>query len=106
MTHVADYVTVAAMSGATLYWIGAEEEFDWQAPQTWKAFSCKGGVSPSAVNISISATTPYSLFVDSGNLLLGDAGDYFNPGSVSLYYEGEKRWTVTAGVCPGHFAVW
>ena len=107
VSHIADYVSVAALSGATLYWIGAEEEFDWEAPKTWKAYSCTGGVFPSAVPMDFSAvTTPYSLFVESGNFLLGDAGDYFNPGSLSLYQAGKKAWTVTAGVCPGHFAVW
>ena len=43
-------------------------------------------------------------------LVLGDAGDYFNPGTVSCYAldfnDGEKYWSVNAGVCPGHFAIW
>ena len=106
VTHITDYVSLASMSGDTLYWIGAEEEFDWSAPKTWKTFSCRGGqVSP--VQLNVSATTPYGLYVLSPDaLLLSDAGDYFNPGTVSFYYKGSLVWTVTAGVCPGHFAQW
>ena len=52
---------------------------------------------------------PYGVLALEGDLLLvADAGDYFNPGTLSLYdtSEQDKRWTVTTGVCPGHFAVW
>ena len=104
--HVGDYVGVSAMQDDTVYCIGAEEEFDWYAPKTWKAWSCKDGVK-TALNWTVNATTPYGLCVfDANTYLLCDAGDYFNPGSVSLYAGGAKKWTVTAGVCPGHFAIW
>ena len=104
--HIADYVSVSSLSDGTLYCIGAEEEFDWSAPKTWKAWSCKNG-SKSDISLSVSATTLYSLCAMGGNtFLVGDAGDYFNPGSVSLYTSGNKVWTVTSGVCPGHFAIW
>ena len=55
-----------------------------------------------------SGTTPYGLFAFGYDaFLVGDVrGDYFNPGTVSLYSKGNKAWTVTAGVCPGHFAIW
>ena len=103
--HVSDYVSVAAMHDGTLYCIGAEEEFDWSAPKTWKAFSCKDG-SKSALSMNIS-DNPYGLCaLGNDTFLVSDAGDYFNPGTVSLYSKGSKVWTVTAGVCPGHFAVW
>jgi hypothetical protein len=104
--HIADYVSVASIYGDRVYWIGAEEEFDWSAPKTWKAYSCRGGkVDP--VQLNVSATTPYGLYVISPDaLFLSDAGDYFNPGTVSLYHKGALKWTVTAGVCPGHFATW
>jgi hypothetical protein len=43
-------------------------------------------------------------------LLVGDAGDYFNPGTVSCYQldynDYAKLWSVEAGVCPGHFALY
>ena len=105
--HVSDYVSVAAIHDGTLYCIGAEEEFDWSASKTWKAFSVKDGTK-AAFSISIDGgTTPYGLFaLGTDAFLVGDAGDYFNPGTVSLYKNGRKAWTVTAGVCPGHFAIW
>ena len=104
--HIADYVSVSSLSDGTLYCIGAEEEFAWSAAKTWKAWSCKNGIKTD-FPISLTATTLYSLCAISKNtFLVGDAGDYFNPGTVSLYSNSNKVWTVTAGVCPGHFAIW
>ena len=105
--HLSDYVSVAAMNDGTLYCIGTEQEFDWSgAPKTWSAYTCKG-LNKSAYSLSISGSTPYGLCALGGDaFLIGDAGDYFNPGTVSLYSKGNKAWTVTAGVCPGHFAIW
>ena len=105
--HISDYASLASMFDGTLYCIGSEDEFDWSgAPKTWKAFSCKSGVK-SSLSLSISEDTPYSLCAFGGDtFLIGDAGDYFNPGVVSLYKNGSKAWSVTAGVCPGHFAIW
>ena len=105
VSHVSDYVSVSALKDGVIYCIGAEEEFDWEAAKTWKAFSCKDGVK-SSLYWTVDAVTPYGLCVFSASTyLLGDAGDYFNPGTVSLY-SGAKEWSVTAGVCPGHFAIW
>ena len=103
--HVSDYVSVASLYNDTLYCIGTEDEWDWSgAPKTWKAFSCKGDAK-SSLNLSLSETTPYGLCaLDGDTFLVGDAGDYFNPGTVTLYDKGGKVWTVTAGVCPGHIA--
>ena len=105
--HVSDYVSVAAVKDGTVYCIGTEDEFDWSgAPKTWKAFSCKNGTR-SALSLPVSATALYGLCaLDGSTFLVSDAGDYFNPGTVSLYANGAKAWTVTAGVCPGHFAIW
>ena len=105
--HISDYASLASMYDGTLYCIGSEDEFDWSgAPKTWKAFSCKSG-SKSSLSLAISEDTPYSLCAFGGDtFLIGDAGDYFNPGVVSLYKNGSKAWSVTAGVCPGHFAIW
>ena len=106
--HISDYVSVAAIHDGTLYCIGAEEEFDWSAPKTWKAFSVKDGTKATFNMNMDSGTTPYGLFAFGNDaFLVGDVrGDYFNPGTVSLYSKGNKTWTVTAGVCPGHFAIW
>lgn len=102
---LADYVSVSAFSGDTVYWIGAENEFDWSAPKTWIAKKCKSGtVSP--WSISVSETVPYGLSVFGDVAFITDAGDYFNPGTFSCYAGGSKKWSVTAGVCPGHFAIW
>ena len=104
--HVSDYVSVAALHDGTLYCIGAEEEFDWLAAKTWKAFSVKDGAK-AASSLKMDGTNPYGLFaLGNDAFLVSDAGDYFNPGTVSLYSKGGKVWTVTAGVCPGHFAIW
>ncbi len=105
--HVSDYVSVAAVKDGTVYCVGTEDEFDWSGtPKTWKAFSCKNGTK-SALSLPVSATALYSLCaLDGSTFLVSDAGDYFNPGTVSLYANGAKAWTVTAGVCPGHFAIW
>lgn len=105
--HISDYVSIAAISGDTLYCIGTEQEFDWSgASKTWKAFSCKDG-GRSSFTLNVSETTPYGLCALGGDaFLIGDAGDYFNPGTVSLYKNGNKVWNVTSGVSPGHFAVW
>ena len=104
--HVSDYVSVAAIHDGTLYCIGAEEEFDWSAPKTWLSFSCNDG-KKTASNLRMNGTNPYGLCaLGGGAFLVSDAGDYFNPGTVSLYNGSGKVWTVTAGVCPGHFAIW
>ena len=104
--HISDYVSVAAIDGDTLYCIGNENEFDWSAPKVYKAWKCSGG-NKTDWSLPIEATALYSLYtINAETFLIGDAGDYFNPGNVSCYNKGSKLWTVTAGVCPGHFAIW
>jgi hypothetical protein len=104
---VADYVSVSALCGDTVYCIGTDSEYDWSgAPHTYSAWSVTSGTKK-ALSLTLTETTPYGLAVlDADTFLLGDAGDYFNPGTVSCYYKGTKRWNVTAGVCPGHFALY
>ena len=107
VSHVADYVSASAIKDGVVFWVGTEDEFDWSgAPKTWKAFSCKDG-TVTALSLPVSATALYGLCaLDGQTFLVSDAGDYFNPGTVSLYSAGAKKWSVTAGVCPGHFAIW
>ena len=106
VSHLADYVSVSSLCGDTLYCIGAAEEFAWNAPKTWKAFQLRGGIRQE-IPLTMDGTTPYGLCaLDADTFLVADAGDYFNPGTVSLYGKGGKAWTVSAGVCPGHFAIW
>ena len=108
---VADYVSVAAICADVVFCIGAENEFDWNAPKEYFAWTCKAG-RQTFHNFKLEdVATPYGLFVTGaddfeGAVLVADAGDYWNPGKVHYYYGGEQKWAVTAGVCPGHFAIW
>lgn len=105
--HIDDYVSVSALCGDTLYCIGTDSEFDWSGnPHTYSAWSVTG-CQKRALSWTITEATPYGLGVlNADTYFVGDAGDYFNPGTVTCYYKGAKRWTVTAGVCPGHFALY
>ena len=104
--HIDDYVSISALNGDTVYCIGTDSEFDWSATHVYSAWSVTGG-SKKALSLNLSDATPYGLAVlDADTFFVGDAGDYFNPGSVSCYYKGSKKWSVTAGVCPGHFAIY
>lgn len=106
VTAVGSYVSVSAIDGDTVYCIGTEMEFDWNATRTYTAWSVENGVKK-AFPVSFPSVTPYGLCViDDDTFLLADAGDYFNPGKLICYHNGVVRWTVTAGVCPAHFAIW
>lgn len=106
VSKVADYVSVSALNGDTVHCIGTDSEFDWSAAHVYKAWSVRDG-NRKELSLQVTETTPYSLFVlDADTFFVGDAGDYFNPGTVSCYYKGSRRWTVDAGVCPGHFAAY
>lgn len=103
---VLDYVSVACICGDTIYGVGEDTEFSWMGPHNWKAWSCKGGVK-SDLALNLNGVNPYCIYaLDGDNILIGDAGDYVNPGKLSLFNKGNKKWTVTAGVCPGHIAIW
>jgi hypothetical protein len=113
------HVSCSCIQGDTVYCIGTPDEFDWTASHTYNVWCVKQSEDgPEQLTIGhygMSLTgTPYGMaavgFANSEfpSLLVGDAGDYFNPGTVSCYRIGNsnKLWTVTAGVCPGHFAVY
>jgi hypothetical protein len=104
--HIADYVSVSALCGDTLYCIGTEDEYDWSYAHEYDAWSVSGGTKKT-VSLNLDGTTPYGLAVlDKDTFLVSDAGDYFNPGSVYCFQKGTKTWRVTAGVCPGHFVLY
>jgi hypothetical protein len=120
--HVSDYVTVSTILGDTVYCIGTESEFDWSADHVYNSWTAKSGTK-SALDLSLTHATPYSIGVlDPNTIFVGElsissyidpedgiekwSSDYFNPGSVSCYWHGNKLWTVQAGVCPGHFAMY
>ena len=103
---VADYVSVSALLGDTVYCIGTDSEFDWSASHVYKGWSVQGG-NKKDWTLNVNAPTLYSLYaLDADTFFVGDAGDYFNPGTISCYYKGAQRWSVDSGVCPGHFAVY
>ena len=106
VSKVADYVSVSAICGDTVYCIGTDSEFDWSAAHVYKAWSVRDG-NRTDVSLNVTATALYGLCaLDADTFLVTDAGDYFNPGTVSCYDKGAKLWSVTAGVCPGHFALY
>ena len=104
--HIEDYVSVSAIYGNTVYCYGTEQEFDWYAAsKTYKSWACKSGVKVDW-DFKPQATTPYGLFALNNEVFfLGDAYDYYGPGTVSCYKNGSQLWSVVSGVCPGHFAV-
>ena len=121
--HVSDYVSASAIHGDTVYCIGTETEFDFSGiDHVYSAWTVKKGAK-SSLSLALTHSTPYSLGVlDENTLFVGEqsvytyedpetgqekwATDYFNPGSVTCYWKGAKLWTVQAGVCPGHFAIY
>lgn len=108
------HVSCSYVLGDEVFCIGTENEFDFGAAHTyvlWSYNAVKANFTLYPVTLS---GVPYGMCVVEDtmgfrSLLLGDAGDYFNPGTVSCYRlfdRHDKVWSVTAGVCPGHFAVW
>lgn len=107
---ISDYVTAAACCGNSVYCIGTEQEWDYSAiSKQYDAWSCTDGIF-TAWNFDVgNIVTPYGLCIldTSGDAwLIADAGDYFNPGSVSYYYKGTFVGKAAAGVMPGHFGIW
>lgn len=109
-------VSCSFLLGDTVYCIGTPDEFDWSKPRSYSLWSVTTKNASQAVStvsfypFALSGT-PYGLAVageNPGLLFVGDAGDYFNPGTVSCYRldDGEPLWKVNAGVCPGHFALY
>ena len=106
VSKVSDYVSVSSLCGDTVYCIGTDSEFDWTAAHVYKAWSYRDGVRTD-LSLNVTATALYGLSaLDADTFLVTDAGDYFNPGTVACYDKGTKIWSVTAGVCPGHFAAY
>ena len=114
MDEYAMNVSCSTIVGDTVYCIATDEEFDWSNPHQYYVWSVqfedfaagkmKVGVSPKIIQ-----GTPYGLTVLEGNyLILADAGDYFNPGSLKCITLDNwfTLWQVTTGVCPGHFALY
>ena len=108
------HVSCSFALGEEVYCIGTENEFAFNEKHVytlWSYNAVKNKLNLYPVDLG---GVPYGMAVleddmEICTLLVGDAGDYFNPGTVScyrLYDAQDKVWSVTAGVCPGHFAVW
>ncbi|MBR5954941.1 MAG: hypothetical protein IK022_00175 [Bacteroidales bacterium] len=65
---------------------------------------------PFAGSAASDVVTPYGLQVNvfTGDIYIADGGDYVNPGKVYCFSPDlkTKRWDVTAGVIPAHFALY
>lgn len=106
VSKIADYVSISALSGDTLYCVGTETELDWSAVHDYKTWCVRAGTR-SEITLSLSVTAPYGLCVlDGDSFLVADAGDYFNPGTLSCYHKNSLLWQVGTGVCPAHFALY
>lgn len=106
VAKVSDYASYSTISGDAVYCIGNENEFDFYGPAKLTAWSCKDGARQSW-DINLGTVNPYGIAaLPDGSFVISDAGDYYNPGNVTLFVNGSKKWTVEAGVCPGHFAIW
>jgi hypothetical protein len=108
------HVTASCQKGDAIYCIGTEDEFDWNVTShKYYAWSIEGNT---VTHYSIVLEgTPYAIYVMEGVggihfMLVADAGDYFNPGTLSCYRldhnHNQKLWSVPTGVCPGHFALY
>lgn len=108
------HVSCSFMLGDTVFCIGTENEFAFDQKHVYVVWSYNAVKEKLTLYPVDLGGVPYGMGVvedDMGflTLLVGDAGDYWNPGTVSCYRlfdAHDKVWSVTAGVCPGHFAVW
>ncbi|MBR6345808.1 MAG: hypothetical protein IKR69_00275 [Bacteroidales bacterium] len=102
-----EYASITAMHGGTVYCIGNKKELDWTADPEWTSWKCSGGVKSDWNPGFDSSVSPYSIGALSEDLfLIGDAGNYEEPGTVYCYSKGSKLWSVTSGVIPGAYAAW
>ena len=114
------HVSCSFALGEEIFCIGTENEFAFNEEHVYVLWSYNGVKDKVTLYPVILDNVPYSMGVVEddmglrtllvGNVLLVNGkADYFNPGTVScyrLYDAHDKVWSVTAGVCPGHFAVW
>ena len=106
------HVTCSFALGEEVYCIGTENEFYFGGKHSYVLWSFNASEDKATLYPLTFGCTPYGMGVVADEtglrmLLVGDAGDYYNPGSVIFYNNnGGELLRVTAGVCPGHFAIW
>lgn len=101
------YVTASCQVGNAIYCLGTELEFDWSIPRKYYVWAV-AGERMTLYPLTLDGT-PYGISVLEDYIFVADAGDYFNPGTLSCYNlnsVSDKLWTVSAGVCPGHFTLY
>lgn len=104
-SKVADYASIVAFDGETVYCIGNENEFDYTAAAVWNLWKCKDGVK-SDWNLALGNVAPYGLAALPGGDFIVSESDYTNPGTINYFHGGAKVWSVTTGINPNHFAVY
>ena len=65
--------------------------------------------TPEGAALGPRSAVPYGICVNgsNGDLYIGDAGDYLAPGTISCYSQDLRlKWMTTAGVDPGHMALY
>ena len=110
-SHVGGFVIRG--DGSLIYYGNPEELYGGWAP-TLTVYTPSNGRTVSKPLSLIeglsSFSTPYGIALDPSEkyLFLADAGDYSNPGRVWCLDAStfELRWSVAAGITPGHFAFW
>ncbi|MGM9771001.1 MAG: DUF5074 domain-containing protein [Candidatus Cryptobacteroides sp.] len=66
-----------------------------------------GNVKVSALDSSIQVAYGLAVNPDNGDLYIGDAADYLNPGNVHCLDKSMNvKWSAVAGVDPGHLLLW
>ena len=104
-----DYVTAVSVLGQTVYGIGTENEYLWNEPKEYFAwsFTLLGGYkklsSPTMTGMYLSDLCVLSVG-DNYLWMVTDKGDCVNPGRLDFYWKGEKAWSTMTGICPGRFA--
>ena len=106
-------------SGSNLYIIGTEDEWVWdpKAEKNWKLYTVNTGTgavavedfTPEGAALGPRSAVLYGICVNgsNGDLYIGDAGDYLAPGPISCYSQDLRlKWMTTAGVDPGHMALY
>lgn len=108
-------VSCMTISGDAVYAIGTEDEWDYKkTDKLYCLFKVSLRDNGAEVHTEIrdlpsDVTVPYGICVnpDNGDIYVGDAGNYIDPGTVTCYSSDlTRKWQATAGVDPGHFALY
>jgi hypothetical protein len=103
--------SAVAVAGDSLYFIGTQYDAAWNTITSYGIIntSTKEVVSDGFITDGSAdrISTAYSIYVNSvlGEIYIGDAGNYVNPGYVFCYgRDGRLKWQEMAGVAPAAFA--